>query len=570
VEEKPASKKARAAAVLVLSLTPRLLSAHVVPMEPLEEVRASPNIVVAAVESRQSRWNPQHTLILTDYTLRIEDRLRGQAPDWLTLTTLGGTLGSSTDETCLSVDLRPGARYLLFLGRVDRPYIPITGAAQGVLRETDDGRIAAGESRIPLKIRGRDIRFADFVEAVRSLAAEAETQPVSEELPELPENTVPLPAKRYDPSSVPAPSVSFAPLAAPAFAPPPLPDGTFETDLALPPPASGKRLRPLVAPFHYETLAPAPIVVNPLGPDSGLSPWDQYQMAYWNVYGGDLFRVAPAHSTWAYHNGVFDIAGFPDDAQMKQQFGYTWDEIGKSVLGVTFVHDENGVRTEADVALNPHRSWTADDAEGTVKSGPYPFNQVMLHELGHVWGLDHGWEFQPVSWDSVMNYKFHEFELDTLFADDTAAVRAAHPGVAIVDGLVSSYTTRRVSTNIVPEYDPTYPVPSTVRRGGSFKLAGPIKIENVGTAPFSKATVEVYLAPRRMTFDGAIRIRTIRVQGTVKPSATQALTLSKLTVPANVPPGTYYIAFYLRQAKDAYANNNGAWTNFDRTLTVTN
>ena len=51
------------------------------------------------------------------------------------------------------------------------------------------------------------------------------------------------------------------------------------------------------------------MVINPLT-DSPFSPWDQHQMAYWNRYSGDLFQVlASPTSTWAYQNGVSDIAG---------------------------------------------------------------------------------------------------------------------------------------------------------------------------------------------------------------------------------------------------------------------
>ena len=48
----------------------------------------------------------------------------------------------------------------------------------------------------------------------------------------------------------------------------------------------------------------------------------------------------------------------------------------------------------------------------------------MLHEVGHGWGLDHPWETQVVSWDSVMNYSPAGYRLPRLYADDTAAVRA--------------------------------------------------------------------------------------------------------------------------------------------------
>src|SRR5205085_4843964 len=104
--------------------------AHVVPMSVPELAASSPQVVVATVESGRSHWNAPHTLIVTDYTLRIEERLRGEVPDRLSITMPGGAVGRERDETCVSVHLEPGTRYLLFL---DDPgsLSPIAGAAQG-------------------------------------------------------------------------------------------------------------------------------------------------------------------------------------------------------------------------------------------------------------------------------------------------------------------------------------------------------------------------------------------------------------------------------------------------------
>ena len=121
---------------LALACIPRVLVAHVERMGMPELAAASAHVVIAVVEGREVRWNPQRTLIETDYTLRVEDRLRGASPDRISLSIPGGTLGRISDDTCLTVHLEPGARYLLFLGDLDRKSLsPITGARQGAFRE---------------------------------------------------------------------------------------------------------------------------------------------------------------------------------------------------------------------------------------------------------------------------------------------------------------------------------------------------------------------------------------------------------------------------------------------------
>ena len=524
-------------AILILVALPRVLAAHVESMSVPELAAASPHVVVAVVESRETRWNPQHTLLITDYTLRVEDRLRGEAPERISLLIPGGTLGNVTDATCLTVHLEPGARYLLFLGDLDRPSLtPVTGAQQGMFREIagmGENLAAAGESRTPLELDGRPVRFSDLIAAVRPIAAKA-----------LPPPPVPptrsLPAKTWDPAAAPAPVAGSLP-----------PFSTFPEK------------------FVYLARANPPIVINPLT-DSEFSPWDQQEMAYWNLYAGDLFRVSAAPTrTWAYGDGISDITGFPGDQQMKAQFGFEWGEFPQGVLAVTFRREVDGVVVEGDVAFNPSKAWTVDDVEGLTSGAPFSFKNVALHELGHVWGLEHPWETQHVTWDSVMNYRSKIYYVAELFADDSAAVRKAFPpGRALRDGLISSYVTLSGRFDL-PDYFPALPKVSTVRAGGSFSLSGPIKIENPGTVPLTNLTVEVYLAPERLSLEGAVLLKKARVGGTVRVGGTQRVSLGSLRVPPQAPAGTYYLAFYLRDPKDVYQGNNGAWSNGDVTVTVT-
>jgi hypothetical protein len=571
---------------------PPVLAAHVELMSVTEITAAAPSIVVATVEGRRSRWNDLHTLILTDYTLHVEERLRGTLPDRITVTLPGGTLDTVSDDTCISVRLEPKARYLLFLGELHHSTLgPVIGAEQGVFREVVGAArgarasvsatlAAPGSSSVPLLFHGTPVSFKDFVVAVRSLAARIPLAP----RPVSPA-ALALPAKAWSPGAPsPAGGRPLPPLAAPAASLPgfpALPAGLeagapgrvevaeiAEAESTAPRPASG--LPP--GKFLYHELAPRPVVINPLV-DSPFSPWDQYQMAHWNRYGGDLFRVsASPTATWAYQNGVSDIVGFPDDATMKRQFDYDWADLGQGVLAVAFVRREEGVVVEADLAFNPHKRWTLDDLAATSRpDSDFAFKEVVLHELGHAWGLWHPWDDEEwVTWDSVMNYKPRQYYVAALFADDTAAVRRAFPpGVPIRDGLISSYVTVRDPILVIPDYATPRPTPATVRAGGPFDLAGPIKIENVGTVALLNPAVEVYLTPARLSFDGALLVQRAKVSKKVPPGGTLQVKLKGLKVPRGAAAGTYYLAYLLRDPKDAYQGNNAAWSLDGFTLTVT-
>jgi hypothetical protein len=556
--------------LLAAALSPRASSAHVLSMSVPELAAASPHIVVATVEGRRSRWNGPRDFIVTDYTLRIEDRLRGQSPGRVVITVPGGTLGNLSDETCLSVHLEPGSRYLLFLGEPGgRSLTPVIGAAQGMYREDGEGYAARGEGTAPVLLKGKPVRFRDLVGAMRKIVAETPLAPpsLSKSDPRLPA----FPAKTWDPSAPVRATGSAPPLAAPGtWAVPALPaDAPAAVEVAGGVPLSPPRRA--LEKFVYADLANLPIVVNPLPSSSSFSPGDQYAMSYWNRYGGDLYRVAdPPSPTWAYGNGVFDIAGFPDGLTLARQFGFDWSEFGQGVLAFTSRRTRDGVTIEADVVFNPNKQWTLDDNEGMLRGKPYPFKDVALHELGHVWGLDHPWETQNVWWDSVMNYKPKHYYVVELFADDTAALRDAHPpGAPLRDGLISSYITDHDGTFNDAAYIPAEPSVSSVKAGGAFSLTSPIKIENVGTVPLVNPAVEVYLTPGPLSFDGAVLLKRAKVKGKVPSGGTLKVNPGALKVPKNAPVGTYYLAFLLRDPKDAYQGNNGAWSSEDVTLEVT-
>jgi hypothetical protein len=569
--------------VLAALVSPPPLAAHVERMSPSEIAAASPAIVVATVEARASRWNALHTLILTDYTLRVEERLRGAEAERITLTVPGGTLGRIADDSCLTVHLQTGARYLLFLDDLEHPtLVPVVGAEQGLFREIPGAPstfVAAGAGSGPLTLRGAPVTFRDFVGAVRSLALHVPLapRPASSAAAGQPG----LPAKVWSPLAPPAPVAgALPPQAAPAALLPPLPDAEAlagaerveigESEAVLQTPR--RPAAPPTAKFLYHELAKRPVVVNPLT-GSDFAPWDQYQMAYWNRYSGDLFRVSPAPTaTWAYDNGISDIVGFPPDAVMKNQYGYGWTDLGQGVLGVTFARRVDGVVVEADVAFNPAKSWTLDDLEATrAPDSPFSFKETVLHELGHVWGLEHPWDDGDfVAYDSVMNYKFRQYYVAELFADDTAAVRHAFPpGVAIRDGLINAYVTVPNDRYVIPDYVTPSPKPATVRAGRSFGLNGPIKIENVGTVALVNPIVEVYLAPQRLSLDGAVLIQRVTVRRKIPPGGVVQLKLTGLKVPLKTPPGDYGMGYLLRIPKDAYTDNNFAWSLDGFGVTVT-
>lgn len=68
------------------------------------------------------------------------------------------------------------------------------------------------------------------------------------------------------------------------------------------------------------------------------------------------------------------------------------DQFGTRVLAVTLFAARTSV-IEADVLVNSNYSW--DSYRGALRSTVYDFHRVVLHEFGHVLGLDHPDQNQP-------------------------------------------------------------------------------------------------------------------------------------------------------------------------------
>jgi hypothetical protein len=484
-----------------------------VPLTARQLAAGSPHVVVAVVEDARSLWNAGHTLIVTEYDLRIEDRLKGEAPERVTLTVPGGTVGEERHLTSLSTFLETGSRYLLFLEDFDQPTLsPVTGAWQGVYPEN-----AVGTNG-----------FGDTLSSARELLAEVEARPKASDtawrIRRAEDPT--LPAKAWDSRS---------------------------------------------AKFVVLDPAAAPVVWNLIQPGQRFHHVDWDQMAYWNVY-ADLFRGTERPSpTWAFGNGVFDVAGFPTNDEMQRQFGTAWNS---GTAFTTFLRILNGHTVEADLAFNPAFQWTLDDDEATRPEGPFSFRHLMLGGLGFAWGYQGLFDPTkppqgPIAVDTVMSFGTPAYSLATLFAEDAKAARSTYPAAATTlrDGLISSYTLKASASELT--YVPVQAGASSVRAGKGFKLLNPVKIENPGTEILSNPSVKVYLVPQRFSLEGAILLKTFKFRGKINSGETKTLALNQAKVPASAPAGSYYFAFVLEVPEDGYPANNRAWSNHDVKITVT-
>jgi len=138
---------------------------------------------------------------------------------------------------------------------------------------------------------------------------------------------------------------------------------------------------------------------------------------------------------------VFESAGFVNDTTMTAQFGTTWAAIGG--IAVTFLRkDGSGVITEADIAINPSVSWTLDDESLSNGSSSQALRLSLTHELGHMLGLDHQFDYL-----AIMNYSPNRFRGNVLlYMDDLAGAWALCPSLAVDSTDLGVYLFRSIGT----------------------------------------------------------------------------------------------------------------------------
>ena len=168
-------------------------------------------------------------------------------------------------------------------------------------------------------------------------------------------------------------------------------------------------------PLRLQLDATASAVAFPL--TDGATSWNSVAQSALNDWNATLARsqfAATTSSAGAATNRLGDT--------VNQVFFATTiygDFFDSRTLAVTLV--DNGDRTvrsvEADLIVNKNRSW--DSYRGPIASTPLDLRRVLLHEFGHVLGLDHPDQAVPVqSVSAMMNSSISN--LETLTVDDRA------------------------------------------------------------------------------------------------------------------------------------------------------
>ncbi|KAG8526102.1 uncharacterized protein KY384_000095 [Bacidia gigantensis] len=574
---------------------------EVAPMTIEETIHDAGAIFVGTVQSEQTHWgNASHRWMYTEYTFNVEEAPLSdgvvQKGGQVTISYWGGTIGNQTQRIADVEIPKVGQRYVIML----RPdwqtpgYTPIVGLHLGQFQvqvdaqskaqyvTESDGRPLFTAAQAPQMLRQRDIgnkeatprvTLANFTQWIRANLARIKAMP-GKPMPQAdPKDPRVMKTFSKTPEAEttaldPASEIFGEPISEPQTPPqndqariPTVTKNQIESKPTREPVSVSRADQMGPKPFYvtYGYTDP-PIVVNSFPHNWYWYPEDQYQMSKWNYYSNDLFRVyTNPTGNFAWGNGRFDLDGWPDNATMQSQYGYTW---GSNTLGITFANSNGGHFSEADIALNPAFSWTLDD-EWCWASGPaQSFRATMLHELGHMFGLDHDFNYL-----SIMNYAPSAFRAYAIpYADDAEGARALYPGRAIGRSDLAIYLF--YSVGYQNWTDANYP--SSVDAGAYMNI-NHFHIENTGTATINNPSIQWYLTTSLNYSDPYYYLGTTNYNGSIARFSywdPNSLSLN-LSVPTYVPGGNYYLNAYIPNDDGAsnfpFANNYG-WSRFQITV----
>jgi hypothetical protein len=123
-------------AVSILCSTPLARATNLVRMSLPQLSQASSTIVRGRVLAQETRWNPQHTQIVTFTTVAVSGVMKGNPASSLVIEQLGGVVGHIRSWVPGTALLRPQAEYMLFLepSKAYSSRYLLVGMLQGAVR----------------------------------------------------------------------------------------------------------------------------------------------------------------------------------------------------------------------------------------------------------------------------------------------------------------------------------------------------------------------------------------------------------------------------------------------------
>lgn len=291
--------------------------------------------------------------------------------------------------------------------------------------------------------------------------------------------------------------------------------------------------------------------------------WDSWQhnensMWLFNQF-MDIYRTTPSDGGFG-DNSENEFCGWVTGATMMSIYGGSGWGTSLAVTA-TFSSCNCCEIVQADVMFNPAYSWVYS-FDAAFNSSPINYQPVVIHELGHTWGLQRGTcnEDYSYSQPSVMHAYYSGVVEDGwgLHGWDAFAIRE------IYDAQIGVPTFTDVG---VESYIASGSLVNAVTNAAVYRPGDPISIFNITTENMSNTTqtdvrLRFYLSTNRTISTGDHQIGGYWFYNSIGPGGFGETNV--ISAVPNVPPGTYYVGVIVSRGGDSYLSddfpsNNSTW-----------
>jgi hypothetical protein len=269
-------------------------------------------------------------------------------------------------------------------------------------------------------------------------------------------------------------------------------------------------------------------------------------MARYNRY-VDFFRYTEDDGGFANDNWQNEFCGAVPDSVISYEYTpFTWGDV----IGLCISDPTNcGPISESDIMVNPASSFlTAWDESIMASDGPFCYETVIVHELGHSLGLQRSGSSDPSGGCGPEQYVF---AYPTVMAGMSRAViddgRGIHRGDAKVLRTVYAGQSPALplqDIGIESFYADGTHVASTLASGtvaqGDQVVIQNLYVENVSTSAVAGVRLRVYLSSNRTISTSDRQLGDDVDLGTVPFDSAQLLNIER-RIPFGVAPGTYFV-----------------------------
>jgi len=585
-----------------------------------EIIQKSDLIFKGNVSSINCRWNDKGTMIFTDVafsnvtTIAGSDSSKQKGKDTITVTFAGGKVGENKVKAGVLPKFEVGNTYILFVQDDGNVYLnPIIGAGRGKLGIVTDsvtqsrflvnasGRVllqstdsSLSLSKLPLsKIRNGVAEYAGGSDKHKT-PDPLSSRSVEKSFPTLPD-TVPgdIPAQvskkpvsedeliRYirsiylpQKAHVPRPndggyffhrvkdSVIKEKLTCARF------DSTSKISIIKPSiqgNASGGRAS-MISACGYHNL---PITMEQVPSSFWTYTPNANMLSDWNLF-MSIYRTKTSDGRFGEDNGQNEFVNAISDASLYSVYGFHWGEA--LAMCITFGGENCYEITESDVMFNSAKSWTDDPEFAVYNYDVYSYLPIMMHEMGHSWGsmLDEDETYDYSEMTVMQGYNCQLYETGRgIHYNDAYMLRRMYDDQTSIKNVTDVGIESYYADN---GFNPATTDKSSYNSGASITLSN-ITAENNSYSSVSDVRLRYYLSTDRdiTTSDYQLGGPDYYTYWTTFYAESYSVFSKTMTIPADVPTGTYYVGMIITVDgfnSDDFTGNNS--TSFSQTITVIN